>query len=291
MPMPEINRRQAMVPAGAVVIENTRGSAPGLWIDHGDRSVVLLPGPAARAEADADRARRRSRCGSARPASRWCGAWCASPAGSNRRSMKCCSRSIASGRQATSAGCGDDPGGARLDRAAPVGTRRVARRRGRGARRRRAVRSSPCSAPTSTAPTVGRSRRSSAICSSSAACTSAWRSRAPAAITSRLTDVPGSSRYVDQSVITYSNDAKTELLGVPPELIAEHGAVSEPVALAMAEGIRVARARRRRRRRHRHRGAERRHAGEAGRHGRRRRRSPAHSAARARSGSTASASR
>ena len=38
-------------------------------------------------------------------------------------------------------------------------------------------------------------------------------------ITSRLTDVPGSSRYVDQSVITYSNDAKTELLGVPPELL------------------------------------------------------------------------
>jgi nicotinamide-nucleotide amidase len=57
-------------------------------------------------------------------------------------------------------------------------------------------------------------------------------------ITSRLTDVPGSSRYVDQSVIVYSNEAKTALLGVPAELIAEHGAVSEPVALAMADGIR-----------------------------------------------------
>ncbi len=58
-------------------------------------------------------------------------------------------------------------------------------------------------------------------------------------ITSRLTDVPGSSRYVDQSVITYSNEAKTSLLGVPAELIAAHGAVSEPVALAMAEGMRA----------------------------------------------------
>jgi nicotinamide-nucleotide amidase len=58
-------------------------------------------------------------------------------------------------------------------------------------------------------------------------------------ITSRLTDVPGSSRYVDQSVITYSNAAKTELLGVPTELLREHGAVSEPVALAMADGIRA----------------------------------------------------
>ncbi|HKH70692.1 MAG TPA: competence/damage-inducible protein A, partial [Vicinamibacterales bacterium] len=45
MPMPEINRRQAMVPAGAVVIENTKGSAPGLWIDHEGKCVLLLPGP------------------------------------------------------------------------------------------------------------------------------------------------------------------------------------------------------------------------------------------------------
>jgi nicotinamide-nucleotide amidase len=49
----------------------------------------------------------------------------------------------------------------------------------------------------------------------------------------------GSSRYVDQSIITYSNEAKTELLGVPTELLNAHGAVSEPVALAMADGIRV----------------------------------------------------
>jgi nicotinamide-nucleotide amidase len=58
-------------------------------------------------------------------------------------------------------------------------------------------------------------------------------------ITSRLTDVPGSSRYVDQSVVTYSNEAKTSLLGVPSDLIAAHGAVSEPVALAMAKGMRA----------------------------------------------------
>jgi nicotinamide-nucleotide amidase len=57
-------------------------------------------------------------------------------------------------------------------------------------------------------------------------------------ITSRLTDIPGSSRYVDRSVVTYSNEAKTALLGVGAELIDAHGAVSEPVALAMAHGIR-----------------------------------------------------
>ena len=58
-------------------------------------------------------------------------------------------------------------------------------------------------------------------------------------IASRLTDIPGSSRYVDQAVVVYANEAKTELLGVPPALLREHGAVSEPVALAMADGIKA----------------------------------------------------
>jgi nicotinamide-nucleotide amidase len=58
-------------------------------------------------------------------------------------------------------------------------------------------------------------------------------------ITSRLTDIPGSSRYVMQSVVTYSNEAKTQLLGVPAAMIEAHGAVSEPVALAMADGLRA----------------------------------------------------
>jgi nicotinamide-nucleotide amidase len=58
-------------------------------------------------------------------------------------------------------------------------------------------------------------------------------------ITSRLTDVPGSSRYVDRCVVAYSNPAKIALLQVPPALIEAHGAVSEPVALAMAAGLRT----------------------------------------------------
>jgi nicotinamide-nucleotide amidase len=56
--------------------------------------------------------------------------------------------------------------------------------------------------------------------------------------TSRLTDVPGSSEYVERSVVAYSNRAKIELLDVAEELFARHGAVSEPVAQAMAAGIR-----------------------------------------------------
>lgn len=53
----------------------------------------------------------------------------------------------------------------------------------------------------------------------------------------RVTNVPGSSDYFEQGVVTYSDGAKTDLLGVPPETIAAHGAVSEATARAMAEGI------------------------------------------------------
>jgi PncC family amidohydrolase len=51
--------------------------------------------------------------------------------------------------------------------------------------------------------------------------------------------VPGSSDYVDRGIVCYSNRVKSELLDVPDSLIKEHGAVSEPVARAMAEGIRA----------------------------------------------------
>jgi nicotinamide-nucleotide amidase len=55
-------------------------------------------------------------------------------------------------------------------------------------------------------------------------------------LAARLTDRAGSSEYVMGGVVSYSNEAKAELLGVDPALIAEHGAVSEPVAQAMAAG-------------------------------------------------------
>jgi nicotinamide-nucleotide amidase len=57
-------------------------------------------------------------------------------------------------------------------------------------------------------------------------------------IAKRLTDVPGSSAYMERGVVTYSNRAKVELLGVPSNVIEEHGAVSRETAEAMAEGMR-----------------------------------------------------
>ena len=52
----------------------------------------------------------------------------------------------------------------------------------------------------------------------------------------RLTNIAGSSRYVERGVVVYSNEAKSELLGVPEDLLRAHGAVSAPVAEAMARG-------------------------------------------------------
>jgi nicotinamide-nucleotide amidase len=57
-------------------------------------------------------------------------------------------------------------------------------------------------------------------------------------IADKLTNVPGSSRYFERGVVTYSNDSKTQLLGVPAALIVQYGAVSKEVAEAMAAGVR-----------------------------------------------------
>lgn len=55
-------------------------------------------------------------------------------------------------------------------------------------------------------------------------------------VAATLTEIAGSSDVVERGFVTYSNEAKTELAGVPPALIAAHGAVSQEVARAMAEG-------------------------------------------------------
>ena len=57
-------------------------------------------------------------------------------------------------------------------------------------------------------------------------------------ICSRLTDIPGSSAYFDRGLVTYSNESKQQALAVSREALDEHGAVSEPVAAEMAQGIR-----------------------------------------------------
>lgn len=55
-------------------------------------------------------------------------------------------------------------------------------------------------------------------------------------IAAACTDLSGSSAWFERGFVTYSNEAKSEMLGVPAAVIAQHGAVSEPVARAMAQG-------------------------------------------------------
>jgi nicotinamide-nucleotide amidase len=54
-----------------------------------------------------------------------------------------------------------------------------------------------------------------------------------------LTNISGSSTYFERGIVSYSNQAKQDLLSVPKQLLVDHGAVSEQVAKAMAEGVRV----------------------------------------------------
>ena len=63
-------------------------------------------------------------------------------------------------------------------------------------------------------------------------CTGGWIAKA-------LTDIAGSSAWFDRGLVTYSDAAKQELLGISPGTLAEHGAVSEPVVREMAEGALV----------------------------------------------------
>ncbi|MCA1561894.1 MAG: competence/damage-inducible protein A [Acidobacteria bacterium] len=234
--MPEVNRRQAMVPAGAVVLNNPNGTAPGLFIDHGDRVVVLLPGPprelqpmmdglvvgALAERASAERLFRTTLAVTGRSESHVeeaiqpiYSAWRdAKPSIDTtilavpgqielhltlRSSDETHARqTLANARDALMTALGDD------------------------------VFSSDGRAMEEVVGDLLRARDLTVAVAES--CTGGL-------LTSRLTDVPGSSAYVLAGVAAYSNTAKTELVGVPASLLEAHGAVSEPVAEALARGI------------------------------------------------------
>jgi nicotinamide-nucleotide amidase len=235
--MPEINRRQAMVPHGALVISNANGTAPGLWIEHGTKGVLLVPGPpremrpmveqmvAERLQARADGRLLM------------------------RRELKIAGRSESRVEELT------QPVYSRWrDQQPPIETTILAApgqielhlsTRGTDAAELETTLDRAAGEIEAVLADDVFSRDGKAMEEVVGALLMArgWmialaESCTGGLATSRLTDVSGSSAYVERSVVAYSNEAKIEMLGVGADLISAFGAVSEPVAQSMAEGMR-----------------------------------------------------
>jgi nicotinamide-nucleotide amidase len=237
--MPEINRRQAMVPAGAEVLPNANGTAPGLWIEHGRGVVVLLPGPPRELKpmlADLVAGPLKIRCGDYTL---------------RRRVIRITGRTESHADEAL------QPLYAEWSRLVPPVAATILAALGQielhlsasaesadvvEAALDRAVAQARAVLGLDAYSVDGRSLEAvlGDLLVERGLRIAAAESCTGGLVTSRLTDVAGSSRYVDRAAVTYSNQSKQELLGVPEALIAAHGAVSEPVAEAMADGIRDA---------------------------------------------------
>ena len=235
--MPSINRRQALVPRGAEVIANDKGTAPGLLFERDGKVIALLPGPPREMKAMFEGlvrgrlARLAGRSGVFRRVLKTTGRpeshieeivqpiyarWTSAPVPIQTTILATPGQielhlAVRAESAAHAAGILD---AATDEIAAALGPTLFARDN----RRLEEV--------------VGAMLRERALSIATAeSCTGGL-------LASRLTDVPGSSDYVDRGVICYSNQAKADLLGVPDTMIREHGAVSESVGLAMARGIR-----------------------------------------------------
>jgi nicotinamide-nucleotide amidase len=235
--MPAINRRQAMVPHGATVLPNPNGSAPGLWMEHDGTALVLLPGPPLEMIPMLEAVIRD------RLAPRTSGA------GLFRRVVRITGRtesdvdSVAEPiyRSWTSAAVP-----IRTTILAVLGqielhlTASASSQAGADRALDSAVRELQSALGDSVFSTDGRPLESVVgdLLRERHWTVSAGESCTGGLLLSRLTDVPGSSDYVERGVVSYSDRAKVEWLGVPELLLREHGAVSEPVATAMAAGVR-----------------------------------------------------
>jgi nicotinamide-nucleotide amidase len=238
MEMPAINRRQAMVPRGARVIDNVNGTAPGLWLDVGEQAVLLLPGPprelkpmlgAVVEDLLAPRSQGLSLV---------------------RRVVKITGRTESHTEEAVQP-LYREWAQAEVPIAATIlaSLGQIELHLSARAQSRDRAADAVAAAAAQVAAVLGLDAYSlegqtleqvvGALLVERGLRIACAESCTGGLLTSRLTDVPGSSRYVERAVVAYANDAKIELLGVPSALIEEHGAVSEPVAQAMAHGIRA----------------------------------------------------
>jgi competence/damage-inducible protein CinA-like protein len=239
--MPEVNRRQAMVPRGAIVLDNPNGTAPGLFIDQRwqgrRRIVILLPGPPRELQPMFDGV-------------------CAGPLRERAGKERTYRTSLfITGRGESHVEQKAQPVYSRWrDMTPPIATTILAAmgqielhlsvRDDDDARAKAAL----ARAKQELLAVVGDDVYSTDgrvmeeilgdLLKERGYTIAAAESCTGGLFTSRLTDVPGSSTYVRASVVAYAYEDKTALLGVAAEMLNAHGAVSEPVAVAMAEGIR-----------------------------------------------------
>jgi nicotinamide-nucleotide amidase len=236
--MPDMNRRQAQVIEGGIVLANPNGTAPGQYIEHGEQVIVLLPGPprelqpmlnalcegALGARAAGDRVYRASLFVTGRGESHV--EEIAQPLYSVWRSE---AEPIETTILAT-------PGQIELHLSLRSPDPAAAERRLRGAS---AALVDALGADVFSTDGRGMEELVGAMLRERRLTIAAAESCTGGLLISRLTDVSGSSEYVAGGLILYSNALKTNLGLVAAELIEAHGAVSEPVAAAMAEGVRA----------------------------------------------------
>ncbi len=233
-PMAAINLKQAQVIEGAEVLPNDNGTAPGQWLEDGGRIVALLPGPPAEME-PVFLAECLPRLRRLLP-----------PQAIRRRIYRVADVPESELDQLISPVYGRYSNPATTILAAPGDIQIHLRARAEqadeaerlleelGSQIEELLGDRIYSRDGSALEEVvgGQLRAARATLSVAESCTGGL-------LGERITSVAGSSDYFLGGFLTYSNRAKSELLGVPPGLIEEHGAVSEPVAAAMAEGART----------------------------------------------------
>ncbi len=231
--MPEVNRRQALIPEGASALPNPAGTAPGVLARTGTGAwLVLLPGPPSELAAMFDaEVRPRLEAETGRTA------------GSVRETLMVAGlpESVLQERILDLTPARDAP-----DDLAILASRgeielRVTGPAGRAAEvRRLADRMAERLGPAVFSRTAGDHLEHAVgrLLERRGERAAFAESLTGGLIAERVTRVPGSSAWFDLGVVAYANEAKRDLLAVPEAALLAHGAVSEPVAMAMAEGAR-----------------------------------------------------
>ncbi len=231
--MPEVNVRQAMVPEGAEVLENPRGSAPGLWIEDAGRFIALLPGPPRELkpmyqEQVLPRLQRRS--SGIRMFQRELRVTGMGESGVEQRIKPIYTR-YAGVNTTILAAPGEIQIHLRVWTADAAHAQKTLDEIVQGFEIALTDRIFSQDGSSMEEVVAGLLTRNNSTISAAESCTGGL-------LAQRLTSIAGSSSYFLGGVVSYSNELKTAWADVPPELIQSKGAVSSEVAIALAEGIR-----------------------------------------------------